>query len=141
MKRIILTLGILFSVLVLNAQTRIDFDYTKSFNVSSLWIDYNQNEEPELDEFFKVSKGMECTITIDYKDFDTAGNLLKMIMPVVNGVTNKSKTFRANLEDVMLFKTSSGYFVANKLKEKLFGIAKDDDGRYAVMIFNPAIMR
>ena len=73
MNKLFLSLAFLFSALVLNAQTRIDFDYTKSFEVSSLWIDYNQNDEPELDEFFKVSKDMSCTINIDYRDFDDAG--------------------------------------------------------------------
>lgn len=138
MNKLFLSLAFLFSVLVSEAQTRIYFDYTKSFEVSSLWVDYNQNDEPELDEFYKVTSNMRCTITLEYDD---SGQNIKFMMPVVNKDSGQSKTFKADLDNVMLFKTSSGYFVCTKYKDKLFGLARDEDGTYAVLVFNPMILK
>lgn len=140
MKKIILTLGILLSVVTIKAE-RIDFDYAKMFDVSTVWIDFNQNDTPELDEVFPTSKDVKCTLTINYKDFGSVGSMLEMVMPIINKSKKQNKTFRSNLEDVLFFKTESGYFATNKLKEKLFGIMKDKDGKYGVAIFNPAILK
>lgn len=140
MKRIILTLGILFSVLTIKAQsTKIDFDYTKQFDISSLWIDFNQNEEPEIDEFFMSKNSIKCSFAINHKDFGSAGNRMYITLSIDNPKGN-SKTFKGSLEDVRFIKTAKGYGVSNKLGEKLIFVGFEDN-EYTLMILNPMILR
>lgn len=124
---------------ICKAQTRIDFDYSKSFNMETVWIDYNQNEESELDEFYPLSENFTCDLTMKYKDFGSAGSFLYLTLYVNDKKKGKKQSITANIEDAIILKSDSGYFVINKLKEKLFVIAFDENNKANLAIYNPAI--
>lgn len=76
-------------VTVAHAQTIIDFDYVKTFSISNLWIDYNQNEEVEVEEVFMADEFVQCDLYLKYKDFESAGNYLYFTLNIENKKKNK----------------------------------------------------
>ena len=85
MKKLFLSLAFLFSVLVLNAQTRIDFDYTKVFNINSMWVDFNQDNIADEGEVYEFGTKGRCELYINHKDFDTSGNLMLFKLTLQGG--------------------------------------------------------
>lgn|GEM_PF-6378893 len=126
-------------VTVAHAQTIIDFDYVKTFSISNLWIDYNQNEEVEVEEVFMADEFVQCDLYLKYKDFESAGNYLYFTLNIENKKKNKKHTFKSTLEDVIFAKEDSVYMIGNKIKEKLAMIIIDKD-RNILAIYNPSIL-
>lgn len=137
MNKLFLSLAFLFSVLVLDAQTRIDFDYTKVFNINSMWVDLNQDNIADEGEVYEFGTKGRCELYINYKDFDTSGNLLLFKLTLQGG--DKKEVFRNSLEDVVFIKGDDMYSVRNKLNEQLFGVTYSN-GKWFLLIFNPAIL-
>lgn len=137
MKKLFLSLAFLFSVLVLNAQTRIDFDYTKVFNINSMWVDFNQDNIADEGEVYEFGTKGRCELYINHKDFDTSGNLMLFKLTLQGG--DKKEVFKNSLEDVVFFKGDDMYSVRNKLNEQLFGVTYSN-GKWFLLIFNPAIL-
>lgn len=137
MNKLFLSLAFLFSVLVLNAQTRIDFDYTKVFNINSMWVDLNQDNVADEGEVYDFGTKGRCELYINHKDFDTSGNLMLFKLTLQGG--DKKEVFRNSLEDVVFFKGDDMYSVRNKLNEQLFGVTYSN-GKWFLLIFNPAIL-
>lgn len=137
MNKLFLSLAFLFSVLVLNAQTRIDFDYTKVFNINSMWVDLNQDNIADEGEVYDFGTKGRCELYINHKDFDTSGNLMLFKLTLQGG--DKKEVFRNSLEDVVFFKGDDMYSVRNKLNEQLFGVTYSN-GKWFLLIFNPAIL-
>ena len=60
-----------------NAQsTKIDFDYSKQFNVKYIFLDYNGNKEADDGEFVSANEKTKITLGLVYKDFGDTGNIL-----------------------------------------------------------------
>lgn len=137
MKRIILTLGVLFSVLVSNAQTRIDFDYTRVFTINSMWVDLNQDNIANDGETYIFGSNGSCELYINHKDFDTSGNLMLFKLTLQDG--DKKEVFSNSLEDVIFIKGDDLFSVRNKVNEQLFGLI-NEEGKWYLLIFNPAIL-
>lgn len=139
MKKLFLSAIMLFSVMSASAQTIIDYDYTKSINMNTVWIDYNQNDEMEEDEFYPLTDSFICNFTIKYKDFGSAGSKLYMTMYIYDKKKDERSIAKANLNDAVILKSGNNYFIINKLKEKLVGIAFDEDNKANLFIYNPLI--
>lgn len=137
MNKLFLSLAFLFSVLISDAQTRIDFDYTKVFNINSMWVDFNQDNIADEGEVYEFGTKGRCELYINHKDFDTSGNLMLFKLTLQGG--NKKEVFRNSLEDVVFVKGDDMYSVRNRLNEQLFGVTYSN-GKWFLLIFNPAIL-
>lgn len=139
MKRIILTLGILFSVLVLNAQNNIvDFDYTKVFSINSMWIDFNQDKKAQSDEIYNLPDNMG-EVFIEYKDFGSAGNLMRFRLTLRKSDGSDKEMFNKTLDDVTFIKVDDIYSVLDKFGDRYFAITKENC-ICSLIISNPAIL-
>ena len=117
MKRILIAIIVALSSVATYAQTIIDFDYNKHFNREGLFIDWNENEKMDDGE----SLGGKIDAFIQYKDFDTAGNIM-IIECVLTNEEGKSLTMKAKYEDVYFVKDEDIWIVTNRLQEILFGV-------------------
>lgn len=128
MKKIFFILSLFVTVLSVNAQsTKIDFDYSKIFNVKYLYIDYNGNGEIDEGESYASNENFEIIVTLQYKDFDTAGNLANMEMIFRNKKSGKESRAVCNFEDIDLIREKKKY----KENEK-----NDDDYYFDYIILN-----
>lgn len=141
MKKILITIIVAFAAsLCGDAKTTvIDFDYKKSWPVDNVWLDWNQNGEPDEGEAYLI----EGTVSLDYKDFKTAGNILVISLRAESS-EGKSLTYTARLSDITFAYTTSSdghptYFALNKLMEIEIGLAIEN-GKASVLVFNPAIL-
>lgn len=75
----------------------IESDYKKVFVCDILSIDLNQNGEIDSEEVFDI----ECFVSIDFRDFGSAGNLLTVSTFLKRG-NETSETASSNFEDVRL---------------------------------------
>lgn len=139
MKRIILTLGILFSVLTVKAQSNIvDFDYTKVFSINSMWIDFNQDKKAQSDEIYNLPDNMG-EVFIEYKDFGSAGNLMKFRLTLKKQDGSDKEMFKKTLDDVTFIKVDDIYSVLDKFGDRYFALTKEN-GVCSLIISNPAIL-
>lgn len=141
MKRTILTIIIAATAaLGAMAQTEIDFDYKKQFEVSQLWFDYNGNEEIDDDETYDMHG--DCTAIVDFRDFGSAGNHFNIYLYVGQPGSDKMK-FKCMIEDVLFIAGSKdgkmNYVVINKLKELQIVLMQDGD-RFELYMFCPEIL-
>lgn len=137
MNKLFLSLAFLFSVLISNAQTRIDFDYTKVFTVGSMWVDFNQDKIADEGEIYDFGDKSKCELYINYKDFRTSGNLMFFKLTLRGG--DKQEVFSNSLDDVVFIKGEALFSIRNKLDEQLFGITYSK-GKWFWLVFNPAIL-
>lgn len=148
MKTFIATIIALFVItLSVNAQnTKIDFDYSKAFNVDYIFLDYNGNQQVDLDEgeWVTPTEKSKFTVTLEYKDFSSAGNLLKVEIRCSNTENGKSLLVKGNFEDIYFEQNKdseqTAWFVINKLGELEFLILTQD-GKTSVSVFNVARMK
>lgn len=139
MNRIILTLVILFSVLVLNAQNNIvDFDYTKVFSINSMWIDFNQDKKAQSDEIYNLPDNAG-EMFIEYKDFGSAGNFMTFRLTLKKKDNSRKEVFIKTLDDVTFIKVDNIYSVLDKFGDRYFAITKEND-ICSLIISNPAIL-
>lgn len=63
MKQLLTFVLLVLVSLSASSQTRIDYDYSKSFIIDYIWNDYNLNGELDAGEQYKVSEA-EATVTL-----------------------------------------------------------------------------
>lgn len=141
MKRTLLTLIIAATAaLGAMAQTEIDFDYKKQFEISRVWFDYNGNEEIDDDETYDMEG--DCTAIVDFRDFGSAGNHFNIYLYVGKPGSDKMK-FKGMMEDVLFIAGSKdgkmNYMVVNKLKE-LQIVLMQEGKTFKMYMFCPEIL-
>ena len=130
-----------------NAQTtKIDFDYSKLFDVEHIFLDYNGNQEADLDngEIIATDEKTKITLGLVYKDFGSAGNILNIEIKFENKDTKKGFSIKGNFEDIdfghVKDNDSISYLVHNKLGEVEFAVLVQNK-RTTVAIFNVSRMK
>lgn len=138
MKKTLLTLVLAASAAFGAMAQKIDFDYKKMFQVDIYHFDMNGNGTVEKDEAFEVLDGHKGLFILDYRDFGSAGSILKVRLAVKNEQTGKYVLdISGNMEDVELFRTSEGFAVSDGLGDMAVVVSVKD---YTfVSILNPAI--
>lgn len=143
-KKIFLFFTVLLLVSNIKAQsnaTKIDFDYSKVFFINYLAIDKNQNGDFEDDEMYECED--KSSFFIDYKDFGSAGNRIKIKLDLKKGKANGK--FIGNMEDVDFGRFtkdgSTHYFANDKLGDRLFSVTTNSRKENIIIIWNFAILR
>ena len=138
MKKILLLLAIILSSTFCKGQDLVNTNYSKYLKLSSFAYDKNQNGEfDDIDPLYEI----DGSIILDYKDFNSAGNLLKIKIDV-----GKDIVFEKRYSDIELYRieTEKGtsYAVRNKYNEYLIIVfPKENSTSYFIFIYDMTIIK
>ena len=139
MKKIFLLLFILSLTIICNSQELVNVDYSKYLKVESFSYDKNQNKTLDDDD---PLYNIDGNIIIDYKDFNTAGNILELKLDVGHDII-----FEKTYKDIKFYRTEKGskvsYVILNKYNEFLLSFipAKNDANAYFIFIYDITFIR
>jgi len=128
-----------------NAQsTKIDFDYSKQFNVKYIFLDYNGNKEADDGEFVSANEKTKITLGLVYKDFGDTGNILDVEIKCENKDTKKEVLIKGVFEDIdfgyVKENGDTNYLVKNKLDDIDFAVLVQKE-ETTVAVFNVLKMK
>lgn len=118
--------------------TVIDFDYAKGISYNAAWFDLDLDGVVDDDETKQVSG----RVFFNFRDFDSAGNVLKLSVTCDNG-NGEEIELDAVLKDVKFLMNTDEegnpvYAVLNKLKEPQIVVMTIDNDTFLI-VYNVAI--
>lgn len=138
MKKILLLLAIVLSSTFCKGQDLVNTNYSKYLKLSGFAYDENQNGEfDDIDPSYKING----SIVLDYKEFNSAGNLLEIKIDMGKDVVLKKRYSDIKLYRIEKDKETS-YAVRNKYNEFLFIIfPKENSTSYFIFIYDMTIIK
>ena len=139
-KILLLLLAIILSSTFCKSQYLVDTNYSKYLKLSVFAYDENQNGEfDDIDYLYEING----SIILDYKDFNSAGNLLEIKIDM-----GKDFIFEKRYSDIKLYRVEedkkTGYIAKNKYNEKLFAIMvvpEENSTSYFIFIYDMTIIK
>lgn len=138
MKKILLLLAIILSSTFCKGQDIVNTDYSKYLKLSGFAYDENQNGvSDDIDYLYEING----SIILDYKDFNSAGNLLEIKIDMGKDIVLKKR-----YSDIKLYRIEKDkgtiYAVINKYNEFLFMISPEENSTsYFIYIFDMTIIK
>lgn len=138
MKKILLLLAIILSSTFCKSQDLVNTNYSKYLKLSRFAYDENQNGEfDDIDPLYEING----SIILDYKDFNSAGNLLEIKIDV-----GKDIVFEKRYSDIKLYRIEkekgTSYVVRNKYNEFLIMVfPKENSTSYFIFIYDMTIIK
>lgn len=141
MKKILFILAImLVSVVNVKAQSHEDMvkcNYDKTFLLYATVIDSNLDGEIDINDvggFYK--KGTKGMMTIKFKHYGSAGNILYLTYSTTN-----QKAEKTVWENVMFFKKENFFLIFDCLGDKLMALSYDKEKKsYFLVGYNPQVV-
>ena len=137
-KILLLLLAIILSSTFCKGQDIVNTDYSKYLKLSGFAYDENQNgEADDIDYLYEING----SIILDYKDFNSAGNLLEIKIDMGKDIVLKKRYSDIKLYRIETEKGTS-YAVRNKYNEFLFIIfPKENSTSYFIFIYDMTIIK
>ena len=137
-KILLLLLAIILSSTFCKSQDLVNTNYSKYLKLSSISFDENQNGEfDDIDRLYKING----SIILDYKDFNSAGNLLEIKIDMGKDIVLKKRYSDIKLYRIEEDKETS-YSVRNKYNEPLIIIIPTENPTsYFIFIYDMTIIK